>query len=230
MNNSLIKSVLVASFAIIMATPAFAARGDNSEGNGGRNNNTPKDNCIQYKTRQVSYTEYVTVQEQRSRTIQVPETRYRPETQYRDETRLRDETRIRVDTLYRKEDRTRTVMVPVAFSNLHPAKMVCDKDDGNFADFTNPCTYSKAWIESGTKDEPEEQTYQVDVPYTVEVPYTVQVPYTVSVPFTAQIPYTVMADKIEYYTVPVTVAVAKTKDETYCVRYQTPDRGNSGNR
>ena len=194
MNDSVIKSALLASFAIIIATPTFAARGDNSEGNGGRNNNTPKDNCIQYKTRQVAYTDYETRQEQRSRVVQVPETYYVTENRVRD------------------EQRTRIVQKPVPYSNFIPAAMTCSIDGSNFADFARPCTYSAAHVDSGVNMVDEEQIYTVQVPYSVQVQKTS------------------MLDVVEYYTAPVTVAVEKTKSETYCARYQTPDRGNSGNR
>lgn len=218
MKSLLLSAVIVA----LTASTALAARGDNSEGQGG-GSSTPRPSLVT-----IYYTEY----QQQWVTEYVTEP-YQ-ETRYRTENRQREETRT--------ETRTRTVQVEQEYIEvlLHTARLsdecTIEKKDERFDDFSTGCKIIPSWNEDVTKT----KTVDVQQQYTVDVPVTVT--YQVQVPYQETLYRQVPVQKL------VDVPVQKSRQEwqcpspykvsTYTEKGRTtrtcvsgvPDRGNSGNR
>ena len=217
------KSLLLsAAIVALTASTAFAARGDNGEGQGGGSSKPrPQLVTIYYTEYQQQWvTEYVTEAYQ--------------ETRYRTENRQREEMRT--------ETRTRTVEVPEKYVEvlLHTARLsdecTIEKENERFDDFSTGCKIIPAWnenIEKSRMVEVQEQ-YNVEVPVTVT--YQVQVPYQETlyrqVPVQKLVDVPVQKSRQEWQCPsPYKVSSYTEKGRTTrtCVS-GTSDRGNSGNR
>jgi len=214
--------VLSAAIVALTASTAFAARGDNGEGQGG-GSSTPRPQLVT-----IYYTEY----QQQWVTEYVTES-YQ-ETRYRTENRQREEMRT--------ETRTRTVEVPETYVEvlLHTARLsdecTFEKENERFDDFSTGCKIIPAWNENVEKT----RTVEIQQQYTVQVPVTVT--YQEQVPYQETLYRQVPVQKL------VNVPVQKSRQEWQCPSpYKvssytekgrttrtcvsgTSDRGNSGNR